>query len=169
MTKTHKIVTLLVFTLLAFTLTVYAQTDDIYAIVTSVDAPGIVDPGETVTVAISVEYNFPEQTDFVVGIYDPESYDPIQEMEDQDQGNYESGYELTIIAPDEEGTYELVADIFFMGEEGYMFTEGSEEPFSITVKEPGQGIPGFPFGALMLGLGLVALSLRKQLTPVSFQ
>ena len=87
-------------------------------------------------------------------------------MEDAGQGNYESGYELYIIAPDMEGTYELVADIFFMGEEGYMFTEGSEEHFSMTVKEPGQGIPGFPITALLIGLGL-ALSLRKQLNPIN--
>lgn len=146
---------LLCFILLSFTTAVYAQSTDIYAVVTAVDAPTTVEPGASVKVTVSVEYNFPEQTNAVVGIYDPESWEAIQEMEFDDQGNYESGFELEIIAPEEEGTYQLAADIYYLGEGGYTYTDGSEQLFSITVKKAGFSIPGFPLGALLVGLAAV--------------
>lgn len=154
--------------LFQFTLTVSAQTTDIYAVVVSVDAPDTVAPGEAVKVQIAVEYNFPEMTQGIVGVYDPETWEAIEEMDFEDQGNFESGFELEIIAPDEEGTYELAADVLYFGEEGLTYTEGSEAYFSITVTKPAEGIiPGFPLGALLVGLGFALYSSRKQLNPIN--
>jgi hypothetical protein len=140
--------------LLALTTPVYAQSDT-YAIVIDVDAPTTVKPGETVTVTITTEYNLPETTYCIVGIYDPVDYTTIQEYEFTDQGYVESAFELDIIAPDTEGTYELAADIFYMSEGGLVYTEGSEQLFTITVEQASTGIPGFPLAATLIGLAAI--------------
>lgn len=168
MRKQFTIWLIMVLTVATFTVPAIAQVsfDDAYAIVTDVDAPTTVAPGDVFEVLVTIEVNLPDDTNVEVGIYDPENWDTMVDYYDVITGYQEASYSFELEAFDVEGDFEIVADVFFEYEGEMLFTEGSESYFTVTVEQGGGGlripeIPGFPLLALFLGLGLTAFMLQN--------
>ena len=134
--------------------------------VTDVDAPSNLEPSELFNVTVYVQMSFPEMTTFSVAVTDPETGEPILEVEDQTVGDQVGSYWFELSAPETEGDYTLGADIVFETPQGWTYSEGATQTFDITVStnsgNSGGGIPGFPVTSLIMGsLLALALAYRK--------
>ena len=165
MNKHLRTLLLVLVTVAVLTAPVIAEVsyEDAYAFVMDVDVPATVAPGETFEVIVSIEANLPDETNVEIGIYDPETWDTLVDYFDVITGYEEASYAFELEAPDVEGDFEVVADVYFEIDGEYLYVEGSETYFTVTVQADGGGlgIPGFPFYALFLGLGLTALMLQN--------
>lgn len=171
MKKQLKTLLIVLLAVTAYTVPALAQVapDDIYVLVTDVDAPATVAPGETFDVIVYIEVNLPDDTYVEVGLYDPETYETMIATEDTLSGSEEGSYSFELTAQDVEGDFDLAADIFFEIEGELVYMDASELYFTITIQEAGGGlgIPGFPSLALILGIGLTAFMLQNtKKTPI---
>ena len=140
------------------------------ATVEDVSYPSVVKPGESMDVEITVEYDFPQSTNMEVGVSEPETGEAINYISVVKDGAGAEVFTVTIIAPEEEGTYEVGADVLFETEYGWDYTEGGVMSFTVIVEDSGSsgGIPGFPWTSMVLGalmvMGFLQYSGRK--TPI---
>ncbi len=137
------------------------------ATVEDVSYQSVVKPGESMDVEITVEYDFPQSTNMEVGVSEPETGEAINYISVVKNGAATEKFTVTIIAPEEEGTYEVGADVLFETEYGWDYTEGGVMTFTVIVEDNGSsgGIPGFPWTSMVLGalmvMGFLQYSGRK--------
>jgi len=140
------------------------------ATVEDVSYPSVVKPGESMDVEITVEYDFPQSTNMEVGVSEPETGEAINYVSVVKNGAGTEVFTVTIIAPEEEGAYQVGADVLFETEYGWDYTEGGVMSFTVIVEDSGSsgGIPGFPWTSMVLGtlmvMGFLQYSGRK--TPI---
>jgi spore coat protein U-like protein len=140
------------------------------ATVEDVSYPSVVKPGESMDVEITVEYDFPQSTNMEVGVSEPETGEAINYVSVVKNGARTEKFTVTINAPEEEGAYEVGADVLFETENGWDYTEGGVMTFTVIVEDSGSsgGIPGFPWTSMVLGalmvMGFLQYSGRK--TPI---
>ena len=137
------------------------------ATVEDVSYQSVVKPGESMDVEITVEYDFPQSTNMEVGVSDPETGEAINYVSVVKDGAGTEVFTVTIIAPEEEGAYEVGADVLFEADYGWDYTSGGVMSFTVIVEDSGSsgGIPGFPWTSMVLGalmvMGFLQYSGRK--------
>jgi len=140
-----------------------AQTNR--AVISAVDAPDSVKPGETFTVDVTADVSLPVDTFIIVGLYDPATWDVVFEVEGYTTGEATVEATFDVMAFDEEYTMVLAADIFYQEDGEMTYSEGSEMMFTLEVAEAGGlGIPGFPLVSLMLGVAVTFALMNARKT-----
>jgi len=135
------------------------------AVISAVDAPDAVKPGETFTVDVTADVSLPVDTYIVIGLYDPATWDTVFEIEAYTTGEDTIEATFEVMAFDEEYTMALAADIFYQEGDELTYTDGSEMIFTLEVAEAsGLGIPGFPLVSLILGVAVTFALMNSRKT-----
>ena len=140
------------------------------AIVSDVKYPSIVKPGAPIEVEVTVDYDFTATTNMEVAVTNPDTAEAIQTASDVKIGAGTEKYKITVYAPEQEGSFNLGADVIFETINGWEFSSGGVMAFTVEVDSNASsgGIPGFPVSSALLGalvvIGFLQYSGRK--TPL---
>jgi hypothetical protein len=137
------------------------------AVVSDVKHPSIVKPGAPIEVEVTVDYDFTATTNMEVAVTNQDTMEAIQTASAVKSGVGTEKFKLTVYAPDQEGTYNLGADVIFETINGWEFSSGGAMAFTVEVDSNASsgGIPGFPVASAILGallvIGFLQYSGRK--------
>lgn len=136
-----------------------------------VEAPFEAYVGESLSVELTVDYEFTEPTEVSPGIVDVVAEEWLAEASEVLVGKGSRTFSLELTAPSEETDWALEASVWYSSEGGEWKHDESNWAESLVIQireleEGGGGIPGFPYEAMMLGL-LIGFSLLSR--RASFQ
>jgi hypothetical protein len=137
------------------------------ASIISLEGPYEVNAGESFTVDLTVTYEFTVPTEMSPGVYDVETQTFLAEEYETLEGEGTKTYRFELTAPEEEATWALAAGVWYHSGGELLHDEVDwVESFDVQVRASNEnGIPGFPYEAMIFGLliGFYLLTRRSSL------
>jgi hypothetical protein len=138
---------------------------DYSASILSVESPESVRQNQNFSVSIEVYYNFGNMTTLTPGLWDPETGNLFNEVNDTLMGEGIKTYEIEMAMYDFSGPYTIDAVVFYLMDNEWFLDDEGIMSFDIVIEEQGQSTLIY-VGALVLVVLLAVVFLRKRIQPV---